>query len=94
MGRSVAPARLGRVDATMSRSAADAAVRRDIDEITHDARYHARSGSSIADDQPDIIDALRLLLIDEGYEVAPARSPGRGARARSRRRTSTWRSSI
>src|SRR6476646_9025190 len=30
----------------------------------------------IADDQPDIIDALRLLLSDEGYEVTPARSPG------------------
>jgi DNA-binding NtrC family response regulator len=29
----------------------------------------------IADDQQDIIDALRLLLIDEGYDVAPARSP-------------------
>src|SRR6476659_3046289 len=29
----------------------------------------------IADDQQDIIDALKLLLIDEGYEVAPARSP-------------------
>ena len=29
----------------------------------------------IADDQQDIIDALRLLLLDEGYEVAPARSP-------------------
>ena len=30
----------------------------------------------IADDQQDIIDALRLLLVDEGYEVTPARSPG------------------
>jgi DNA-binding NtrC family response regulator len=30
----------------------------------------------IADDQQDIIDALRLLLIDEGYEVTPANSPG------------------
>jgi DNA-binding NtrC family response regulator len=29
----------------------------------------------IADDQQDIIDALRLLLVDEGYEVSPARSP-------------------
>src|SRR5215831_5676955 len=29
----------------------------------------------IADDQQDIIDALRLLLLDEGYEVTPARSP-------------------
>ena len=29
----------------------------------------------IADDQPDIIDALRLLLLDEGYEVTPAGSP-------------------
>src|SRR6476646_9832502 len=29
----------------------------------------------IADDQQDIIDALRLLLIGEGYEVSPARSP-------------------
>jgi DNA-binding NtrC family response regulator len=30
----------------------------------------------IADDQQDIIDALRLLLLDEGYDVSPARSPG------------------
>ena len=29
----------------------------------------------IADDQQDIIDALKLLLVDEGYEVTPARSP-------------------
>ena len=29
----------------------------------------------IADDQPDILDALRLLLRDEGYEVVEARSP-------------------
>ncbi|HEX4567389.1 MAG TPA: sigma-54 dependent transcriptional regulator [Vicinamibacterales bacterium] len=29
----------------------------------------------IADDQQDIIDALRLLLVDEGYEVTAARSP-------------------
>jgi DNA-binding NtrC family response regulator len=29
----------------------------------------------IADDQQDIIDALRLLLLDEGYEVTAARSP-------------------
>jgi DNA-binding NtrC family response regulator len=29
----------------------------------------------IADDQQDIIDALRLLLVDEGYDVVPARSP-------------------
>src|SRR3954463_15915225 len=29
----------------------------------------------IADDQQDIIDALRLLLLDEGYEVQSARSP-------------------
>jgi DNA-binding NtrC family response regulator len=29
----------------------------------------------IADDQQDIIDALRLLLSDEGYDVAAARSP-------------------
>jgi DNA-binding NtrC family response regulator len=29
----------------------------------------------IADDQQDIIDALRFLLLDEGYEVTPARSP-------------------
>src|SRR3954462_8780907 len=29
----------------------------------------------VADDQQDIIDALRLLLIDEGYEASPARSP-------------------
>src|SRR6185295_2468970 len=30
----------------------------------------------IADDQQDVIDALKLLLIDEGYEVTAARSPG------------------
>ena len=29
----------------------------------------------IADDQQDIIDALRFLLLDEGYEVTPVRSP-------------------
>jgi DNA-binding NtrC family response regulator len=29
----------------------------------------------IADDQPDILNALRLLLLDEGYEVVEARSP-------------------
>jgi DNA-binding NtrC family response regulator len=29
----------------------------------------------VADDQQDIIDALRLLLLDEGYAVTPARSP-------------------
>src|SRR5215831_9707532 len=29
----------------------------------------------IADDQQDILDALRLLLVDEGYEVQSARSP-------------------
>ena len=29
----------------------------------------------IADDQPDILNALKLLLSDEGYEVAEARSP-------------------
>jgi DNA-binding NtrC family response regulator len=29
----------------------------------------------IADDQQDIIDALRLLLVDDGYEVTAARSP-------------------
>jgi DNA-binding NtrC family response regulator len=30
----------------------------------------------VADDQVDILDALRMLLTDEGYEVTPARSPG------------------
>jgi len=30
----------------------------------------------VADDQLDILDALRLLLTDEGYEVTAARSPG------------------
>ena len=30
----------------------------------------------IADDQADILDALRMLLGDEGYDVTPARSPG------------------
>src|SRR5687768_15171562 len=29
----------------------------------------------IADDQPDILNALRLLLTDEGFEVIEARSP-------------------
>ena len=29
----------------------------------------------VADDQQDIIDALKLLLADEGYEITPARSP-------------------
>jgi DNA-binding NtrC family response regulator len=29
----------------------------------------------VADDQPDILNALRLLLRDEGYEVVEARSP-------------------
>jgi DNA-binding NtrC family response regulator len=32
----------------------------------------------VADDQQDIIDALRLLLLDEGYAVTPARSPAEG----------------
>ena len=30
----------------------------------------------VADDQVDILDALRMLLSDEGYEVTAARSPG------------------
>jgi DNA-binding NtrC family response regulator len=30
----------------------------------------------IADDQPDILNALKFLLADEGYEVSEARSPG------------------
>ncbi|CAN5635297.1 sigma-54 dependent transcriptional regulator [soil metagenome] len=30
----------------------------------------------VADDQPDILNALRLLLADEGYDVVAARSPG------------------
>src|SRR5918999_4924653 len=30
----------------------------------------------IADDQPDVLNALRLLLTDEGYAVTDARSPG------------------
>jgi DNA-binding NtrC family response regulator len=30
----------------------------------------------VADDQADILDALRLLLTDEGYDVTAARSPG------------------
>jgi DNA-binding NtrC family response regulator len=29
----------------------------------------------VADDQPDIVDALKLLLTDEGFEVVTARSP-------------------
>jgi DNA-binding NtrC family response regulator len=30
----------------------------------------------VADDQVDILEALRMLLSDEGYDVTPARSPG------------------
>ena len=30
----------------------------------------------VADDQVDILDAFRLLLSDEGYDVTAARSPG------------------
>ena len=30
----------------------------------------------VADDQVNILDALRLLLTDEGYDVAAAPSPG------------------
>jgi DNA-binding NtrC family response regulator len=30
----------------------------------------------VADDQPDVLNALRFLLLDEGYEVVEARSPG------------------
>src|SRR3712207_4565544 len=30
----------------------------------------------IADDQPDVLNALRLLLSDEGYDIIEARSPG------------------
>ena len=30
----------------------------------------------IADDQPDVLNALRLLLTDEGYDVVEAGSPG------------------
>src|SRR5687767_7507716 len=30
----------------------------------------------IADDQPDVLNALRFLLLDEGFEVVDARSPG------------------
>jgi DNA-binding NtrC family response regulator len=35
----------------------------------------------IADDQPDVVEALRLLLKPEGYEVVPAHSPGAVIRA-------------
>lgn len=35
----------------------------------------------VADDQQDVIDAIRLLLIDEGYDVVPARSPAEALRA-------------
>jgi len=35
----------------------------------------------IADDQPDVIEALRLLLKPEGYDVEPATSPGAVIRA-------------
>ena len=35
----------------------------------------------IADDQPDILQALKLLLKSEGYEIATATSPGQIATA-------------
>src|SRR5436305_10583065 len=35
----------------------------------------------IGDDQPDVVEALRLLLKPEGYEVVPAHSPGAVIRA-------------
>ena len=34
-----------------------------------------------ADDQVDILDALRMLLTDEGYEVTTARSPAKHSNA-------------
>jgi CheY-like chemotaxis protein len=47
----------------------------------------------IADDQADILNALRLLLGDEGYEVIEARSPQEAER-RLKPRTSISPSSI
>ena len=35
----------------------------------------ARPRILVADDQADIVDALRLLLTDEGFDVVSARSP-------------------
>ena len=39
----------------------------------------------VADDQADVLEALRLLLKGEGFEVETATLAGGGARARSRR---------
>ena len=43
----------------------------------------------IADDQSDILEALRLLLKGEGFETTAVTSPVRSG-ARSKRATSTW----
>ena len=43
----------------------------------------------VADDQPDVLEALRLLLKGEGYDDRDGDLAGRRARARSRRATST-----
>ena len=47
----------------------------------------------IADDQQDVIDALRLLLLDEGFEVVAGAIAGRGAGPARRPPTSTSRCS-
>ncbi len=44
----------------------------------------------VADDQPDVLEALRLLLKGEGFEIETAASPARRCSRRSRRASSTW----
>src|SRR5690349_7268441 len=46
-----------------------------------DDRRHCMHKILIGDDQPDILEALRLLLKPEGYEVETASSPGAVIRA-------------
>ena len=43
----------------------------------------------IADDQPDVLEALRLLLKAEGFQLETRHLPGRRARRPSRRASST-----
>ena len=43
----------------------------------------------VADDQPDVLEALRLLLKGEGYVIETAGVAGRRPGARSRRASST-----
>ncbi len=47
----------------------------------------------IADDQPDVIEALRLLLKGEGYAIETAPSPAGVVRCVEKARDSTSRSS-